>query len=127
MQGQVVEKRKKLVQFQVLFWLLSYGRPMTQYHAFQELLIRLVVPNFRRKQWFADSGWEMAEALAHVVYESTKTALKQASFISVLANEVTMIDHESWLSVHAYITRKGKWSRESLLVVLVRLMEGNNA
>jgi hypothetical protein len=28
-QGQLVEKKKKLVQFKVLFWLLSKGHPMT--------------------------------------------------------------------------------------------------
>jgi hypothetical protein len=100
---------------------------MTQYHAFQEHLTRLSVPNFPMKHWSADSGWEIAKALAHVVSETTKTALKQASFISVSADEVTTIDHESWLSVHAYIIRKGKWSWESLLVMLVRMMEANNA
>jgi hypothetical protein len=123
----LVEKKKKLVQFQVLFWLLSEGHPMTQYAAFKELLTQLSVANFSRKHWSPDSGWEMAEALAHVVSETTKSILKQASFISVSADEVTMIDHESWLSVHAYVCCKGKWSRESMLVILVRLMEGNNS
>ena len=70
---------------------------MTQYHVFQELLTRLAVPNFPRKHWSIDSGWKMAEALAHVVSETTKTALKQANFISVSTYEITMIDHESWL------------------------------
>jgi hypothetical protein len=28
-QGQVVERRRKLVQFHVFFWLLTKGRPMT--------------------------------------------------------------------------------------------------
>jgi hypothetical protein len=38
MQEQLVEKKNKLEQFQVLFWLLSEGRPMTQYPAFKDLL-----------------------------------------------------------------------------------------
>lgn len=55
------------------------------------------------KHWFVDSGWEMAEALAHVVSETTKSTLREATFIAVSADEVTTIDHESWLSVHAYV------------------------
>jgi hypothetical protein len=67
----------------------------------------------------------MAEALAHVVSKTTKSILKQASFISISVDEVTTIDHE-WLSVHAYLCLKGKWSQESMVVMFVRLMERNN-
>jgi hypothetical protein len=75
-QGQLVEKKKKLVQFQMLFWLLPEGRPMTQYAAFKELLTQLSLPNFPHKHWSSDSGWEVAEALAHVVSKTTKSILK---------------------------------------------------
>ena len=69
----------------------------------------------------------MAEALVHVVYETMKSTLREATFIVVSADEVTTIDHESWLSVHAYVCRKGKWSHESILVMLMRLVEGNSS
>jgi hypothetical protein len=69
----------------------------------------------------------MAEALAHVVSETMKSTLREATFISVSTDEVTTIDHEPWLSVHAYVRRKGKWSRESILVMLMRLVEGNSS
>jgi hypothetical protein len=60
--------------------------------------------------------------MAHVV-----ATTKQASFIFVLDDEVNTIDHESWLSVHAYVYRKGKWSFQSILVTFMRFMEGNNS
>jgi hypothetical protein len=66
----------------------------------------------------------MAKSLAHVVSDTTKFVLKQASFISVSMDEVTTIDHDSWLSVHAYVYLKGKWSLESILVILMLLIEG---
>ena len=68
----------------------------------------------------------MGKSLAHVVSKTTKSIMKQASFISISMVEVTTIDHESWLSVHVYIY-KGKWTRESILVMLMRLVEGNNS
>ena len=62
-----------------------------------------------------------------IVSETTKFMLREATFIVVSADEVITIDHESWLSVHVYVCCKGKWSCESILVMLMRLVEGNSS
>ena len=48
-----------------------------------------------------------------------------ANLFSISADEVTTIDHESWLSVHIYIPSGNK--RLSILLGLQRLAEGNGA
>ena len=47
--GVVQERRKKLVQFRLLFHLLSIGRPMTDFSNLKELFQQLEVPECPKK------------------------------------------------------------------------------
>jgi hypothetical protein len=58
--GVVQERRKKLVQFRLLFHLLSIGRPMTDFSNSRELLQQLEVPECPKKHWSEGSGWQRA-------------------------------------------------------------------
>jgi len=78
-----------------------------------------------KKHWSVGCGWEMAVSMAEVLADHTKKVIADAPFFSISADEVTTIDHESWLSLHIYIPLGFK--RLSILLGLQRLVEGNGA
>jgi hypothetical protein len=124
-QGAVQEKKHKLVQFRLLFWILSQGRPMSDFEASRELLLQLSVPYCPKKHWSPSSGWEMADSMSVILADHTKKILAEARFYAISADEVTTVDHESWLSVHIYISIG--FSCVPILLFLSRLTEGNGA
>jgi hypothetical protein len=123
--GAVKERKRKLVQFRLLFWILSQGRPMSDFEDSRELFQQLQVPDCPRKHWSAFAGWDMAESMSVVLANHTKKVISQARFFAISADEVTTIDHESWLSVHIYVCIGFK--RVSIMLGLFRLVEGNGA
>jgi hypothetical protein len=124
-QGAIQERQHKLVQFRLLFWILSQGRPMSDFEACRELFMQLSVPHCPRKHWSASSGWDMADSMSEVLSIHTKKILAEARFYAISADEVTTVDHESWLSVHIYVSVG--FSRVPILLSLSRLTEGNGA
>jgi hypothetical protein len=73
--GAIRERRHKLVQFRIIFWLLTHGRPMNNYEAVQELMAQLGVPECPQRHWSVGAGWEMADSIVHVLGEYTKTVM----------------------------------------------------
>jgi hypothetical protein len=120
--GVVQERRKKLVQFRLLFHLLSIGRPMTDFSNSRELLQQLEVPECLKKHWSEGSGWQMVEIMANVVSERTMQVLSDANFLSISADEVTSVDNTSWLSLHVYACQP--WKRVPILLSLQRTVDG---
>jgi hypothetical protein len=47
-----------------------------------------------RKYWSEPTGWEIAHALAHVIYEKVKEAFAKAKYISISYDKVTTIDNQ---------------------------------
>lgn len=62
--GAVKERRRKLVQFRAVFFLLQHGRPMSDFTDFKEFFEILCVPEVPKKYWSAGLGWEMVDHLA---------------------------------------------------------------
>ncbi len=58
----------------------------------------------------------------HIIMESKKVAIQKAKYIIVSCDEVTIIDNQSWCSVHAHIIDGFK--RVPLLLNLERLLGG---
>jgi hypothetical protein len=67
----------------------------------------------------------MADSMSVVLANYTKKVISQARYFAISANEVTTVDHESWLSVYIYLCIG--FSRISILLGLFRLVEGNGA
>lgn len=59
-----VENMGKVVQLSVVFYLLSRGRPMTDYPSIPTLLHFLKTQNYPNSHWSVNSGWEWARCLA---------------------------------------------------------------
>jgi hypothetical protein len=57
--------------------------------------------------------------------DHTKKILAEARFYAISTDEVTTIDHESWLSVHIYVSIG--FSHVPILLSLSQLTEGNGA
>jgi hypothetical protein len=87
--------------------------------------MQLFAPNYPRKHWSASSGWDMADSMSKVFSIHKKKILSEARFYAILADEVTSIDHESWLSVHIYISID--FSCAPILLSSLRLTNGNGA
>ena len=124
-QGVVQERKRKEVQFRLLFHVFSLGRPMTDFAASKVLFQQLNVPNFPLKHWNEASRWNMASSMATVISERTKTLIKEARFLAISADEVTTVDNQSWLSLHIYVCRA--WKRVPILLCLQRLLDGQRA
>jgi hypothetical protein len=76
---------------------------MSDFKASQELFLQLSVPNYPKKHWSASSGWEMADSMSVILADHTKKIPAKARFYAISADEVTAIDHESWL-VRTYMS-----------------------
>jgi hypothetical protein len=98
---------------------------MSDYEACREFFMQLSILNCPRKHWSASLGWDMADSMSKVLSIHTKKILAKARFYAISADEVTTVDHESWLTVHIYISVG--FSRIPILLSLSRLTEGNGA
>jgi hypothetical protein len=67
----------------------------------------------------------MADSKSVVLANHTKKVISQVRYFAISADEVTTINHESWLSVHIYVCIGFK--RISILLGLFHLVEGNGS
>jgi hypothetical protein len=125
MQGMAHEGLKKVIQFVTVFYLVREGKPMLEYESTRGFLQFLQVKNCLQKHWCDNTGWSMAETMHNIVKTATADAVKAANFISISCNEVTSVDNQSWLSLHAYIIKE--WSQIPILLSLERVVEGADA
>jgi hypothetical protein len=61
-----------------------------------------------------------------VISDKIKEALSKANYIAISCDEVTTVDNQQWLCVHAYTCSPTK-TRDSHLLFLGRVTEGGNA
>jgi hypothetical protein len=55
----------------------------------------------------------------------TQAVMKEAQFFSVTCDEVTILDTQSWISIHGYVCEN--WTRKSMLLSLEQVVEGGGA
>jgi hypothetical protein len=58
----------------------------------------------------------MARAMHNVVLKQMKVVLQQNKFISINCDEITILDNQSWISVHAYVVEN--WRKQPILLNL---------
>lgn len=121
--GMIAERKRKVVQFSSILWLLMQGCLLNQFKNLQELLELLFVPDFPTKHWNIPIAWEMADHLAKALTDHTKQVISKAWFFSLSADEVSTVDSQSWLSIHLHICVGFK--QVPILLSLSQLVEGN--
>lgn len=50
----------------------------------------------------------MVEAIEQMVLHKTKEIVQVATFFNLSCDEVTLVDCQSWISVHGYVVRDWK-------------------
>jgi hypothetical protein len=123
--AQGVPPKRKEVQMAIVFHLLSFGRPMLEYEHMRGLLEQLGCPKLPLKHWYDSAGWEFAESFYNIVQRRTKLVVSGAKYLSLSCDEVSTVDNQSWISIHAYVLVN--WKRVPLLLSLERLTEGSTA
>ncbi len=63
----------------------------------------------------------MTRAMHNVVLKQMKVILQQVMFISISCDEITILDNQSWISVHAYVVEN--WRRQPILLNLERVVD----
>jgi hypothetical protein len=119
------ERARKRQQFATVLHTLQEGRPMLEYEALRPLFTFLGVPHMSMNHWSDSSGWELAECLHQQVQLKTQAVMKEAQFFSVTCDEVTILDTQSWISIHGYVCEN--WTRKSMLLSLEQVVEGGGA
>jgi len=119
------DRARKINQFATVFHLLQTGRPMLEYESIKRLYQFLKMPHLSIKHWSDNSGWMIADYLHAQVMRRAKEVLASAHYIAVTCDEVTTVDNQSWISIHAYYVID--FYRQPVLVSLERLTEGASA
>jgi hypothetical protein len=119
------DRVRKLNQFAIVFHLLQNGRPMLEYESLKELFMFLKMPNFSKKHWGDNYGWLIAEYLHKQVMVKSREVLSAAKYLAITCDEVTTVDNQSWISIHAYCMQD--FYHQPILISLECLTEGASA
>jgi hypothetical protein len=95
---------------------------MLEYESLKELFTFLKMPNLSKKHWGDNSGWLIAEYLYKQVMVKSRDVLSAAKYLAITCDEVTTLDNQSWISIHAYCVQD--FYRQPILVSLECLTEG---
>jgi hypothetical protein len=124
-QSNMLERKKKKVQFATLFQILVDGHPMLEYESKATLYEFLNVPNFPIMHWSDNSGWIMVEFMYAEVRTTISRVFVGANYVALTCDKVSTIDNGSWISIHAYVVQN--WSRIPFLISLERVVEGGGS
>jgi hypothetical protein len=103
-----LEKLYIYIQFVAIFHLLKNGRPMTNFESLKNMFEFLKFANAPKKHCIDSSGRGIARAMHNMVLKQMKMVLQQIIFISINYDEVTTLDNQSWIYVHAYVVENGE-------------------
>ncbi len=120
-----LKKEMKYIEFGAIFHLLKNGTPMIDFESLKESFEFLKFVNAPKKHWIDSSEWGMARAMHNVVLKQMKMVLQQNKFISISCDEITTLDNQSWILMHAYVVEK--WRRQPILLNLERVVEGSTS
>jgi hypothetical protein len=96
--------------------MVSKGRPMIDYENMSKLLWFFYMKDFPRTHWSNSIGWEMANYIHELMVKETRDSVQVAKFISFSCDEITILDQQSWVSIHAYVVEN--WQHTLLLLSL---------
>jgi hypothetical protein len=90
--GEIKEKKKKKVQYIVVFSLLREGHPLMDYKSLKHFFAfpnSKTCPRFK-KHWFNNLGWAMVRSIYDVVLECTKEVIKKFPFLVISTLHLTL-------------------------------------
>jgi hypothetical protein len=117
--GDTGEKKKKRVQFAIVFYLLKEGCPLTDYGSLKDFFYFFKVKNMPKKHLSNNLSWEVAESIHDVVLEHTKKEIKESPFLVLFVDKVITSHIESWISIHGHVLEN--WQRIPILLNLEKV------
>jgi hypothetical protein len=96
---------------------------MIDFESLKELFEFLKFVNAPKKHCTNSNEWGMARAMHNMVLKQMKIVLQQNKFISISCDEITTLDTQSWILMHAYVVED--WRRQPILLDLERVVEGS--
>ncbi len=103
---------------------LSHGRPMLECESLYELFMSLAVPNNPSMPWYDSVGWVLAKFMYMQVQDTIVKAIQSTRVIACSCDEVTTIDNDSWICVHAYIV--DSWIKVPILLYVETIVDGSS-
>ncbi len=76
-----VEKKKKIIQFTLIFHLLNHGHPMTWYMTMKKLFVQLNGFDNPMKHWSNGVGWEMVDNMCKQIMKRPKSVMAKRQVI----------------------------------------------
>jgi hypothetical protein len=76
---------------------------MLEYEAHKELFDFLNLEENPKMHWIDSLGWAITQHMHNIVLEATIFAIIGAQYISLTCDEVSTIDNQSQLLIHAYV------------------------
>ena len=67
----------------------------------------------------------MATSMATIISQKTKTVISEARFLAISADEVIIVDNQTWLSLHIYVYQA--WKQVPILLCLEYVVDGQRA
>ncbi len=98
------------------FHMISRGKPMTNYKNMKKLLQFFDFKCSPKMHWFNTIGWGMAISMHELVINKTKGLVQATRFISLLCDEITTCNQQSWVFIHTYMVEN--WHINLLLLSL---------
>jgi hypothetical protein len=82
---------------------------MLEYEAQKDLFNFLNLEKIPKMHWTNNFNRVMAQHMHGIILEATQFAIGATQYLSLICDEVSTIDNQSWLSIHAYVVQN--WLR----------------
>ncbi len=94
---------------------------MIDYASSNMLFVNLRNPSNHAMHWFNTISWIFVEFMYSQLQSATIITIQFAQFITCSSDEVTIVDNNSWIYVHAYVV--DCWTREKKLVCVYKIVD----
>jgi hypothetical protein len=74
--------------------------------------------------WYDSVGWVLAKFMYMQVQDTIVKAIQSTRVIACSCDEVTTIDNDSWICVHAYIV--DSWIKVPILLYVETIVDGSS-
>ncbi len=82
---------------------------MTNFGDFKRFFQFLRVEHYPWKHWLDTTSWTMVEAVHNLMLWTINVVIYKTLFISMNCDEATIVNNQSWLSIHLYVINGWKW------------------
>ncbi len=98
---------------------------MLEYEAHKDLFDFLNLEENPKMHWTNNSSWAMVQHMHGIIFKATKPTMGTSQYLSLICDEISTIDNQSWLSIHVYVVQN--WLKILIILSLEGVVVGSNA